>query len=79
MMIATIAAQYVQTSTYNKMYRLAQYYGQYYPESPEFISSACWADDIKSQVGVHLRGDSLCAALRRGWPVPRVHCRHCCM
>lgn len=49
MMVATVAQMFVSQSTFQKMNTLSNYYGTFYPNTPEFVSSACWADDLKAE------------------------------
>jgi hypothetical protein len=47
MLTALIAQQNLTNTTLNAVTPLIQYLATDYPESPEFLSSACWADDLR--------------------------------
>ena len=54
MLVASIATRFVQNSTMLKANALIDLISQYYPDSPDFITAACWADDLKGEgVGVY--------------------------
>eukprot|EP00455_Lapot_gusevi_P034126 TRINITY_DN3755_c0_g1_i1.p1 TRINITY_DN3755_c0_g1~~TRINITY_DN3755_c0_g1_i1.p1 ORF type:complete len:327 (-),score=114.54 TRINITY_DN3755_c0_g1_i1:130-1110(-) len=49
MVVAAVAKDNVSPTTWNKASALVASLASTFPESPEFISAACWADDLKSQ------------------------------
>lgn len=49
MLVASIARQTMQNSTYAKVNKLIGLIAEYYPYTPEYITAACWADDLRGE------------------------------
>jgi len=48
MLVAQIAYANLSGTSQTKADQLISTLAQTYPESPDFVTSACWADDLKS-------------------------------
>ncbi len=42
----------MSSTTYDAVESLVEEINDYYPQSPDFVSAACWADDLKSSNAV---------------------------